>query len=68
MPGMEGEGDAAFAQVLVAAHTLAASRQVKRAVTVFMLASPRSLRDARTAVGPIDPLNSHSFALGVSAV
>ncbi|CAI8842999.1 hypothetical protein EMIT0194MI4_20261 [Pseudomonas sp. IT-194MI4] len=54
---------AALTQVLAAAHTLAASRQVKRAVTVFMLASPRSLRDARIAVGLIDALNSYSFAL-----
>jgi hypothetical protein len=43
--------DAALAQVLVAAHKLTASRQVKRDATVFMLASPESLRDARIAVG-----------------
>jgi len=35
-----GAGNAACAQVLAAAYTLAASRQVKRAVTGFMLASP----------------------------
>jgi hypothetical protein len=58
--------DAAFAQVLVAAQTLAASRQVKRVVTVFMLVSPRSLRDPRIAMEPIDLLDIHSFALGVS--
>jgi hypothetical protein len=35
--------------VLAAAHRLAANRHLNRAVTVFMLASPRSFWDARIA-------------------
>jgi hypothetical protein len=34
--------DAAFAQGLVTANTLAVTRQARRAVTVFMWALPRS--------------------------
>ncbi|MNY44190.1 hypothetical protein D3C86_1791950 [compost metagenome] len=37
-----GEGSAACARLLAAANTPAASRQLKMAVTVFMLALPRS--------------------------
>jgi hypothetical protein len=37
-----GKGGAACAQLLAARHTPAASKQVKKAVTVFIEALPRS--------------------------
>jgi hypothetical protein len=52
----------AASHTLAVTHVLTASTEARSGMTIFISASPESLRDARIATHRVEALHSHSVA------